>query len=242
MATTEDDVRARILTATSELIERHGPRAASTRAISSAAAVQAPTIYRLFGDKQGLLDAVLSRGFEQYLATKVPETDTDDPIDDLRCGWDNHIDFALAHPSLYSLMYSDHEPGVRSPAAAAAWELLAALVHRIAGDGRLGISEQHATRLVHATGSGIALTLIASHPDERDLALSSIAREATITAITCEPTAAGAAREAVPVIAAIALNARLADFDIFTSAETSLLVEWLGRIIRADGRSRQQLS
>src|SRR3982074_94034 len=37
--------------------------------------VQAPTIYRLFGHKQGLLDAVATRGFTTYLNVKsAPET------------------------------------------------------------------------------------------------------------------------------------------------------------------------
>jgi AcrR family transcriptional regulator len=35
-----------------------GRRAVTTRAVAAGAGVQAPTIYRLFGDKDGLLDAL----------------------------------------------------------------------------------------------------------------------------------------------------------------------------------------
>jgi AcrR family transcriptional regulator len=45
-----------------------GPDAVSTWAVSAAAGVQPPVIYRLFGDKNGLLDAVASYGFESYLS------------------------------------------------------------------------------------------------------------------------------------------------------------------------------
>ena len=40
------------------LLREQGAAAVTTRAVAMAAGVQAPTIYRLFGDKDGLLDAV----------------------------------------------------------------------------------------------------------------------------------------------------------------------------------------
>ena len=63
--------RERIVEAAAQLLATGGREAVSTRAVSAAAGVQAPTIYRLFGDKQGLLDAVASRGFADYLRTKI---------------------------------------------------------------------------------------------------------------------------------------------------------------------------
>ena len=47
----------------------------------TAAGVQPPTIYRLFGDKVGLLDAVTEHGFQTYLADKGarPESPTRSP-------------------------------------------------------------------------------------------------------------------------------------------------------------------
>ncbi len=58
---------------------------------------------------------------------------TDDPVDDLRAGWDLHVDLGVANPALYSLRYDEHRPGPASPAASAAWEVLATRIHRIAG-------------------------------------------------------------------------------------------------------------
>ncbi|MDJ0345709.1 TetR/AcrR family transcriptional regulator [Streptomyces sp. H10-C2] len=75
------------------------------RSVSNAAGVQAPTIYRLFGDQQRLLDAVAAHGFTTYLSGKTNVKPSADPIEDLRSDWDLHVNFGLANPGLYSLMY-----------------------------------------------------------------------------------------------------------------------------------------
>jgi len=48
------DARARIVRAATELLATGGRNAVTTRAVSAAAGVQAPTIYRHFGDMQSL--------------------------------------------------------------------------------------------------------------------------------------------------------------------------------------------
>ena len=57
------DGRDRILAEAVDLLARGGREALTTRAVAAAAGVQAPTISRLFGDKQGLVDAVAEHGF-----------------------------------------------------------------------------------------------------------------------------------------------------------------------------------
>src|SRR5687768_637552 len=93
--------RGRIIAAAATLLGEGGREAVSTRAVSVAAGVQAPTIYRLFGDKQGLLDAVAEYGVQQWLASKMKQPVGIDPIDDLRRGWDHHVTFGLENPALY---------------------------------------------------------------------------------------------------------------------------------------------
>ena len=48
--------RERIVQAALALLESGGVDAVSTRAVSAAAGVQVPTLYRQFGDMQGLLE------------------------------------------------------------------------------------------------------------------------------------------------------------------------------------------
>ncbi|MGW5233652.1 TetR/AcrR family transcriptional regulator [Streptomyces nodosus] len=61
------DARERLLRAASQLLTCGG-KAVSIRVVSAEAGVQASTIYRLFGDKEGLLDAVATLGLRKYPA------------------------------------------------------------------------------------------------------------------------------------------------------------------------------
>jgi AcrR family transcriptional regulator len=100
------DVRTRLLEAAESLLDASPDRDISTRAVCEAVGVGAPMLYRLFGDKTGLLSAVVDHGFERYLATKRAAKPSDDPVADLRAGWDTHVAFALDHPAVYRLMFS----------------------------------------------------------------------------------------------------------------------------------------
>jgi AcrR family transcriptional regulator len=229
--------RARILAATAELLTEGGREAVSTRAVGAAAGVQAPTIYRLFGDKQGLLDAVATEGFAAYLKDKTGLAPTADPVADLRTGWDLHVDFGLANPALYLLMYAEPRPGATPPPAAVAGaEILAAHIRRVAEAGRLKVGEERAAQLVHAAGSGTTISLIALPEDRRDPELSTLAREAVIAAITTD---APVTETPGPVTAAVALRAVLPQTTALTDGEQRLLGEWLDRIAREDRPHRR---
>jgi len=226
-----DATRERIVETAAELLARGGREAVTTRAVATAAGVQPPTIYRLFGDKVGLLDAVTEHGFQAYLADKGVASA--DPIADLRAGWDLHVGFGLANPGLYALMYGDPRPGAASPAATRATAMLRALVRRIAEVGRLRVAEEQAVHLVHATACGCVLTLLATAEVDRDPALSGLAREAALAAVIAD---APAVATPGPVGAAVALRAALADTDVVTDGERGLLSEWLDRIAAAGAR------
>lgn len=205
------------------LLAAGGPDAVSTRAVSAAAGVQPPTIYRLFGDKQGLLEAMVVRGFTEYLNGKEVDK-LADPVADLRVGWDQHVMLGLANPSLYRLMYAS---GATTPAAVAAFRVLAERVARIARVGRLSVPESRAVALIHAAGHGTTLTLIATPEADRDPELSVTAREAVLAAITTDAPAPQA-RE--PVVAAVTLRAVLPQVSALTEPEKALMAEWLDRI------------
>ncbi|GGL01140.1 TetR/AcrR family transcriptional regulator [Mangrovihabitans endophyticus] len=220
-------VRARIVAVAADLLIQGGPGAVTTRAVTAAAGVQAPTIYRLFGDKAGLLDAVTEHGFATYLARKRPPKPGCDPVEALRAGWDLHIEFGLANPALYTLMYGHPRPGVTSPAAAAALDMLRAHVRSIATAGRLRLREEQAVQLLQASGSGTVLALLAVPQEQRDPHLSPLAREACIAAVTTGHTALPAPGV---VGAATALRAELSSATALSEAERGVLAEWLDRI------------
>ncbi|MGI5151518.1 TetR/AcrR family transcriptional regulator [Plantactinospora sp. CA-294935] len=226
-----DLTRERIIKAASDLLAEGGREAVSTRAVCAAAGVQSPTLYRIFGDKNGLLDEVASHGFESYLADKTALAQTDDPVEDLRRGWDLHVGFGLANPACYSLIYGEARPGVQSPAAQRASAVLAKKVKRIAEAGRLRVGEERAAHLIHAAGCGMTFTLISLPEEERDPALSIMARESIIVGVTTDgPGAAGNS----PTSIAVALRAVAPQLTMLTAAERGMLTEWMDRAAAAD--------
>jgi AcrR family transcriptional regulator len=224
------DPRTRIVDAAAELLARDGRDAVTTRAVATAAGVQAPTIYRLFGDKRGLLEAVAERGYASFLDQKAVREPGPDPVEDLRAGWDLHAAFGLANPDLYALMYADPRPGAVPAASAAAEGMLAQHIGRVAAAGRLRVSERRAADLVRACGRGAVLTMLATPVDERDPQLITDAREAVIAAITTD---APVIDDPGPAAAATALRAALAGTNVLSEAEHRLMAEWLERL--ADG-------
>lgn len=233
---TDMNPRDRILQAAARLLAEGGREAVSTRAVSRAAGVQAPTIYRQFGDMQGLLDAVASHGFATYLASKRELETSQDPVEDLRHGWNVHVDFGLANPALYTLMYGYPRPGVLHPAVAEALEMLGGQVRRVAEAGRLRVGVERAVDMIHATGVGVVLVLLGQGAASRDRTLSVATREAVLAAITTDSHAASphalpaprsdATRHAVALKASLSQDARP-----FTTAECALFAEWLTRFI-----------
>jgi AcrR family transcriptional regulator len=228
--------RDRVLRAAAGLLAEGGREAVSTRAVSAAAGVQAPTLYRLFGDKEGLLAAVAAYGFEEYLASKVEMGQSDDAVADLRRGWDLHVGFGLSRPAFYVLMYGDARPGVPSGAAQDAAKILRRMLSRVAAAGRLKMGVERAAGMMHSAGVGVTLTLIATAPGERDMELSALTREAVLRAITTDDAdhAADPGGVAAGVASrALALQAALPERDPrLTEAERALLAEWLDRLAR----------
>jgi len=228
--------RDRIVAAAAQLLTEGGRDAVTTRSVSGAAGVQPPTIYRLFGDMDGLLDTVASYGFASYLRTKVEREHAADPVDDLRQGWDLHTDFGLANPAFYTLIYGDPHPGEQRTAAREAAGILRGLVHRVAAEGRLRVTERQAVDMIHNAGRGVTLGLIGTAPSDRDRTVSDRVREAILAAVTtpAASTDTEGGTPADPASAArhaIALNAALPSSSAdLTPAERAMLSEWLGRI------------
>jgi AcrR family transcriptional regulator len=227
------DAREKILDAATKLLAEAPVADVSTRAVCEAAGVGAPMLYRLFGDKAGLLAAVVDRGFEEYLASKRAARPSDDPVDDLRSGWDNHMRFALEHPNHYRLMYS---PELTVPPAAAqeAHALLREILERCAAAGRLTVPPALATQMIMSANVGAALSLLTRPEQYPDPRFSERLRDSVLGSLT-RPAQTDEAREqddgAVPTAAAT-LSARLraAQSPRFTPAESALLEQWLDKL------------
>ena len=144
---------AALLRAAEVLLEREGPDGVTTRAVCDAANVKAPTLYHYFGDKNGLLDALLARGLETFLKRKQAGPETADPLKDLITGWESFIGFALERPQLFRLMVRRF--GDNPAVLAAAMATTDARLTRLAAEDRLTTDVQFARRSLLALSNGV---------------------------------------------------------------------------------------
>ncbi len=225
-----DAHREKILKAALSLLTRQGRDAVTTRTVAEAAKVQPPVLYRIFGDKNGLLQAVTAYGFTAYLKKKRPPDAKSDPVQALRAGWDLHVEFGLLNPELYLLMYADPHLGAESQAAQQAFAMLSEHMQHVAAAGRLRISVTRACALYHAAAVGIVMSLLAKTPKHRDTALSAIARDHALAAITTDMPAA--TNFEIPATASQlrALLSQKSNHIPLSAGEYLLLSEWLSRL------------
>jgi AcrR family transcriptional regulator len=233
-ATAAGTPRDRLIRETYRLLRESGRDAVSVRAVTAAAGVQAPTIYRQFGDLDGLLGEVANYGFAGYLASKEAMVASDDPVADLAHGWDMHIAFGLAEPGIYALMYGDPRPGPKPAAVQQARRMLREIVQRIAEAGRLRASVDQAVEMVDAAGAGVVLHLLELNPAERASGLSAAVRQAMISAVTLPDGAVAAPEiEGTARVAALAVTLKESlgiHREGLSAAEHQLFTEWLDRL------------
>ncbi|MFE7074511.1 TetR/AcrR family transcriptional regulator [Streptomyces sp. NPDC057620] len=244
--------KARILEVAAALVAQSPDGDVSTRAVCEGAGVGAPALYRHFGDKEGLLSAVVDHGWDKYLATKRERPPGTDPVEDLRDGWTTHVEFARANPNLFRLM---HSPAMRTPPAAAleAHRILTADLQRAAAQGKLRLAPELAAQMIMSANVGVALMLVSRPATFTDESVSRRVRDAVhATVFTPEVTATPGTTSpgtASPVTAEAAsapaepdepripstaarLNALLRQSPppALTRAEGVLLKEWLDRL------------
>ncbi|RKT79748.1 TetR family transcriptional regulator [Terracoccus luteus] len=249
-----EQARAAITAVAADLLREHGSAAVTTRAVTELAGVQAPTLYRLFGDKDGLLEAVAEHVLAEHVASKrgdvaAAAADDTDPVADLVAGWRRQIEFGLANPDVFRLL-GDPTRAHSSQATATGRGVLAARVHRVALAGRLRVTESRAVDLVHAAGVGVVQALLEVPADRRDPGLAEAMLETLLTGILTRDLVDNPVDNPVdslvdedagtpgdvddPVAtAAVTLRAAAADLQALTPGERALLVEWLGRVTPA---------
>ncbi len=199
----------------------------------------APALYRHFGDKDGLLAALVDYGLDQYLAAKRQASPALDPVEDIRDGWNTHIGFALAHPMVYRLMFS---PSLREMPAAAgeAFAILEGHLEACAAAGRLRVSPPVAAQMIMAANIGVALNLLSQPGRFADPDLSIRVRDAVHAAVLTPPPPAAATPAATPTpgtIGAVASHLgallRAEPPSSFSPAESGLLQQWLAALADA---------
>lgn len=223
--------------AAAQILDDGGSAGVTTRAVAERAGVQAPTIYRLFGDKDGLLDAVAEHAMALFSASKVSALTSasanSDPVGELREAWGETVRFGLANPDLYVIL-SDPRRGRDSPALASGLRALEERVRRVAAAGRLRVAEARAVALIHAAGTGAILSLLEQPAGECDRELATTLLDAVLDRILIEEDESTFDPAPAPHrAAAITLRAVADDLTALSAPERALFAEWLDRVIES---------
>lgn len=100
-----DGVFDRLVEAAYALLVAEGPGALTVRRIAGDAGMSTMNVYSRFGDKDGIVEQLFLRGFEQLTAQVIAGAPGDEPIEQLKSTSTSLRTFALANKSLYRLMF-----------------------------------------------------------------------------------------------------------------------------------------
>lgn len=150
-------VERELVSAAEAVLIRHGLTGVTVRAVAAEAGIAPMGIYNRLGGKDGLINALLIRGFDR-LRTAVEGDDEPDTLERLRsCGL-RYRRFALGNPHLYAIMFGgaiarEQTSGEVKEHAAAAFRALRRTVEFAAAAGQIEAPE--ATEAAHQIWSAV---------------------------------------------------------------------------------------
>ena len=105
------DFRDRLCAAAEKLFAEKGPDAVTMRQLAAALGVSPMTPYRYFKDKDDILAAVRTNGFNQFAeALEAARANATSARSKAAAVGDAYVRFAFEHPHTYKLMFDLHQP------------------------------------------------------------------------------------------------------------------------------------
>ena len=163
------DVERALVDAAVAVLERDGFAALTVRAVAKEAGVAPMGVYNHLGGKDGLVAAVLIRGFDGLRAA-VESNAALPPTQRMRATGHAYRDFALARPVTYSLMFGGgFDPEIYEPVAGHGKAAFEALVHAVIDAQQAGLMVADdpvdvAMRIWSAVHGAMSLTIAGSGP------------------------------------------------------------------------------
>ena len=111
------EARRTILDAASAILIEDGYASFTMRKLADRCGYTAPTIYSHFGDKTGLIDALLDEVFSELVSILESIQPAADPLDRMRAQFVSFVDFALRNPTHYRLLTTLREGDAEPPAS-----------------------------------------------------------------------------------------------------------------------------
>ena len=162
-AVRRDATRERILEAAWELARDQGLAAVSLRDVARRVGMRAPSLYTYFPSKNAIYDAMYADGARQLARTLAGRAEGADPEDTFRNRVGCFIEFCLADPLRYQLIFERPVPGFEPTP-----ESFAITVRALAGTRTdlqaAGVPGESALDLVRALITGLISLQIANDP------------------------------------------------------------------------------
>ena len=109
------EIERELIAAAEAVLIRNGPAAVTVRAVAAEAGIAPMGVYNRLGGKDGLVDALMIRGFDALRAS-VAGGDQPDPLDRLRACCLRYRRFAVTNRHYYAIMFEGALPhGFDSP-------------------------------------------------------------------------------------------------------------------------------
>jgi AcrR family transcriptional regulator len=130
-----------LLAAAEAVLAEQGPGGLTVRAVAVRAGIAPMGVYNRLGGKDGLVDALLIKGFDRLRAAVEPR-DEPDMLERLRASGMRYREFALSNRQFYAIMFEGAIPHDRASAevgnhAAAAFDALVRNVETAAAAGKI---------------------------------------------------------------------------------------------------------
>lgn len=159
------DVERELLAAAEAVLVEEGPGGLTVRAVAARAGIAPMGVYNRLGGKDGLVDALLIRGFDRLRAA-VESRDEPDLLERLRASGQRYREFALANSQFYAIMFGaaiphDHPSAELAEQATAAFNALVRNVETAAAAGQIVAREPRevAQQIWCAVHGAVALEL-----------------------------------------------------------------------------------
>lgn len=106
-----DELRSRLLDVAVNLLETDGPESLTMRRIAAEAGCTTTVIYTMFGNREGLAEALYLEGFERFRRFLEAVPPRRNPLEHLQALGPAYRQACLAEPGYYSLMFERAIPG-----------------------------------------------------------------------------------------------------------------------------------
>jgi AcrR family transcriptional regulator len=238
-----------MLKAAESLLQKSPVSDLSTRAVCEEVGVGVPVLYRLFGDKNGLISAVVDAVFERYLSRKRAQQPSDDPVDDVYTAWDNHVAFARRNSAVYRIAYAPSLTEVPAAVDEARLLLVKRFV-RCAAAGKLNTTPDEAAQAMMAACVGVNLSVLAHPATYFDPQLSRRVRDVVVGGLLVDTGARAARDPTANTLKTVALQMATLIRQMptaLTGPEVTMMLQWLETIsatktTSAASRSRSRRS